>query len=215
MLQGGSTFAALVGLGAWLVLAFLGAVRALGEGGGDVTRGCLLVAIPVALAAAARAFAAYWRGPDIISFTRSDSEPCTPCEAAYVRARASIRGTMGGAGYLYPRRLALPAVAWVAAAIAGMGALSQAVDEAVGAWPVFVTFVAATIAAFVLPARPYYYRDTAGGGAIVSPPPAAQRLKRNAALAAAVARGETVETVTPSPADTPRLGASAAPRDPA
>lgn len=182
MLQGGSRLATLVGIASWLVLAFLGTVRAAGERVETVAVACLVVAIPVAVAAAARAVAAYWRGPDIISFTRSDSEPCTPAEAAFVRACASIRGTMGGAGYLYPGRLALPAIAWLAAAVAGAGALSEGVQDAAGPWPVVVTLGTA-FAAFLLPARPYFYLETTSGGAVLSPPPAASRLKHLAASA--------------------------------
>lgn len=199
MVQRGMKVATLAGASAWLALTFVGIMHAAGERPGSFAVACVLLALPVATAAAARSAASFWRGPDLISFTRADSEPCTPDEASYVRLSSQLRGMMGGAGFLYPRRLAAPVVAWVTAALAGVGALSGPVNAVVGPWPVLVTVAGAALA-FLLPARPYYYRDTTGGGAIVCPPPAASRLKRRAEIATRVARGEQVEATAPAPA---------------
>ena len=215
MLQGGLRWVTLVAVAAWVALAFVALVHAVGGAMGPFGLACVLLAQPLAVAAALRAGASFWRGPDIISFTRRDSEACTPAEAEYVREHAQLRGMMGGAGYLYRGRLALPVVAWLAAAFAGATAMSDRINDVVGPWPVVVTTTVA-FAAFLLPARPYFYRDTTGGGAIVCPPPAAVRLKRRAAIAAAIARGEAVESATPPPTPAPGLAiAEPESRDPA
>ena len=182
---------------------------------GTVSLACILLAQPVAVAAGLRSALSYWRGPDIISFTRADSEACTPAEAEYIRQHAQLRGTMGGAGYLYPRRLLFPVIAWLSAAAVGMCVFVRSVEASVAPWPVVVTILAAVVA-FLLPSRPYYYRDTTGGGAIVCPPPAALRLRRRAAIAAALARGERVQELTPPPTPAPGLTLSGpGSRDPA
>jgi hypothetical protein len=199
----GSTMTVVAALVAWLVLVFVGLVRA---AGGSVPQlavvACAVVAAPVALAAAGHALAAMWRGPIIVAFGLADSVPCSPAEAAYVRERALLRGTMGGAGFLYPRRLLLVAAAWLAAAVLGLAGLSEPVYDAVGPWAVAASLTTA-FAAFLLPARPFFYRETTGGGAVLSPPSAAYRLKRRAELAGAAARGEPVEASTPAPTPPP------------
>jgi len=213
--QGGSRWVTVVAVVAWTALAFVALVHAVGGEPGPVGVAFVLLAQPLAVAAALRAAASYWRGPDLISFTRGDSETCTPAEAEYVRAHAQLRGTMGGAGYLYRHRLVLPVVAWLSAAMAGATVISEGIDEVVGAWPVALTTTVAFVA-FLLPSRPYYYRDTTGGGAIVCPPPAAFRLKRRAGIASAIARGEQVAVTTPPPTPAPRLAmAEPESRDPA
>jgi hypothetical protein len=170
---------ALGGASVWLALAFVGLVHAAGGQLGTVAAACVLVAAPLAFAGALRSAVSYWRGPDLVSFTRADAEGCSPAEAAFVRGIAQLRGTMGGAGFLYPRRLALPIISWVSAAAAGATTLNEVLDETVGAWPVAITLVTGFVA-FLLPARPYFYRETTGGEVIVCPPPAAQRLKYRA-----------------------------------
>jgi hypothetical protein len=194
----------LAGVAAWGALAFVGLVHAVGGQPGVVAVACVLLSQPIAVAAALRAAVSYWRGPDIISFTRADSEACTPAEAEYIRRHAQLRGTMGGAGYLYPRRLVLPVIAWMAAGIVGAAVVSERIDDATGPWPVVLTTTVAFVA-FLLPSRPYYYREMTGGGVIVCPPPAAIRLKRRARIAEALARGERVEELTPPPTPAPGL----------
>lgn len=203
MVQGSSTMAVLAAGISWLALALVGVARATG---GTVPRLAALaaayVAAPVALAAAVQYAAAFWRGPNIVAFGLSDAVSCTPAEAAFIRSRAQLRGMMGGAGFLYPRRLALPVVAWLAAAVVGASVLSDRVDAVAGPWPVVLS-TATALAAIVLPSRPFFYRDTTGGGAVLSPPSAAYRLKKRAELAGARSRGEAVEASTPAPTPAP------------
>lgn len=205
----GGTMTTLVAIASWCALTFVGVVRATG---GTVPNlavlACALVAAPVAIAGAVHAVASFWRGPTILAFGRADAVPCNPAEAAFVRATAQLRGTMGGAGYLYPRRLVLPALAWIAAAVVGLGGISNGLEDAMGPWPVVVT-VTTAFAALMLPARAYYYRETTGGGALLSPPSAAYRLRTRAAIVAAIARGEPVSSPTPAPTPPPaRLSVS-------
>jgi hypothetical protein len=216
VLIGGSTMTAVAAVVAWLALVFVGLVHA---AGGAIPQAALLasavVAAPIALAAAGHSFAAMWRGPTIIPFGRADSISCSADEASYVRQQALLRGMMGGAGFLYPRRLLLVAAAWLAAAVIGLTGLSEPVCDTVGPWAVAASLTTAFVA-FLFPARPYFYRDTTGGGAVLSPPSAAYRLKRRAEIAQAVMRGEPVESSTPAPTPAPptltpsRLG----PREP-
>jgi hypothetical protein len=174
---------------AWLVLAVAGLVHALGEPLPRLAAlACALVGVPVALVAAVHAAASWRRGPTILAFGLPESVPCCPADAAFVRAAAQLRGTMGGAGYLHPGRRVLPTVAWLAAAAVGLDALSPWFHGVVGPWPVLVA-IGAALAAFAFPARRFFYRETTGGGVVVSPPSAAFQLMRRAARA----RGESFE----------------------
>lgn len=199
MVQGGSTTTALGASLSWLGLVVIGLVHAAGA---DVPRSvelaAALVAAPIAAAGAILAIAAVWRGPTIVSFSRDDAVPCTAGEAAFVRASSQLRGLIGGAGHLYPRRLVLPALAWLAAAVVGLCGLVPRLELAVGPWAVVLAFAAAFLA-ILFPARPYFYRDTTGGGAVVAPASAAYRLKARSELAAARARGEDLRAETPAP----------------
>jgi hypothetical protein len=146
VLIGGSTTMAMAAVVAWLALSFVGLVHAAGGAIPEAAiLACAVVAAPVALAAAAHAVAAMWRGPTIIAFGLSDSTPCGPAEAAYVREHALLRGTMGGAGFLYPRRLLLVATAWLAAAVIGLSGLSDSVCDTVGPWAVAATLTTAEV----------------------------------------------------------------------
>lgn len=206
MQQGGGTTRELAALAAWLALALIGALRAAGLSVSTTATLCVLVATPISFAAAVEAASSFWRGPAIVAFTRDEAIACSPPEAAYVRSVAMLRGTMGGAGYLHPRRLAFPAASWAAAAVAGAAVLSDGILAFVGPWPV-AGALAAAFAAYVLPARPFFYRETTGGGLVVSPPRPAYGLKRRAEYAAARARGEAVEeTPTPAPTPAPTVG---------
>jgi hypothetical protein len=200
---GSSTMTAVAAVVAWLAVVFVGLVHA---AGGSVPQlavlACAVVGAPIALAAAGHALGSMWRGPTIIAFGLADSTPCSADEASYVRQHAQLRGTMGGAGFLYPRRLVLVAMAWLAAAVLGLSGLSEPVCDTVGPWAVAASLTTA-FAAFLLPARPYFYRDTTGGGAVLSPPSAAYRLMRRAEIAQALALGAPVESATPAPTPAP------------
>lgn len=204
MVQGGTTTVAVAASLSWLALVFLGLVHA---AGGELPRAVellgALVAAPITLTAGIQAIAAVWRGPVIVPFSRPEAVPCTEGEAAFVRASAQLRGTMGGAGHLYRHRLVLPALAWLGAATVGAGGLSERLEHLACPW-VLALALATAFLALLFPARPFFYRETSGGGALASPPSAAYRLKRRSELAAARARGEEVETTTPPP--TPARG---------
>ena len=187
----------------WLVLTLAALIRAMG---GSVPHSlevvCAAVAAPAALAAAAHAISAFWRGPTILSFSRVDSEVCSPDEAAYVRLVAQLRGTMGGAGFLHPARIVLPVVAWIAAAAEGAALAASGLDETVFAALALVG-IGATSAAILFPPRAYFYQEATGGTAILSPPSAARRMKVRAARAQALSTGRPVESPAPSPAPLP------------
>ena len=68
---------------------------------------------------AVRSVASIWRGPRILSFGRDDAVLCPPDAAHATRNAAQIRGTMGGAGWVYRWRRLLPAIGW-AAAVGGL-----------------------------------------------------------------------------------------------
>jgi hypothetical protein len=168
---------------AWLALTGLGLVHL-----ADVHLPVAAVAAAVALAAptvlaeAARALLAIRRGPRLVEFEWSDAVMCAPQDAKVVRAAAQLRGTMGGAGHLHPRRLVLAAAAWALAAASGLEAIAD--DRLVlGAWPPVLTLVAALLA-FMFPARAFYYREVTGGAVVTSPPTAAGYLlaRRSGAL---------------------------------
>lgn len=215
MVNGASTGTALAAVAAWLALATVGGLSALGVAVPlPAAAACALLAGPVALAGLIEAVTSFWRGPAIVAFPPHEAVSCTTAEATFVRAAARLRGTMGGAGHLHPRRIAFPAVAWGAATIVGAEALVAPVHRFAGPWPLLLTITAAC-AAFLFPARPYFYRETTGGGAIVSPPPEALWLKARAA-ARAGSRAADPSTPAPTPTPTPEgLAVSRAPeRDP-
>lgn len=137
---------------------------------------------------------AMWRGPPVIAFARADSVLCGAEDSEPVRAYAQLRGTIGGAGHVQPRRLVLPLVAWGAALAAGARVLWWPDLEVFGAIPAALA-ASSAFAAWLFPATPYWYREVMGGGAIVSPPEAAaalvvrERQENGAALAAIRAQG--------------------------
>ena len=203
---GGST-ATVVGASlVWLTLALAGLFRAMGA---ELPHGleviCAAVAAPVAVALAILTLTATWRGPTILSFAQVDSEALSPDEAAYVRLVAQLRGTMGGAGFLYPARLFLPAVSWVAVAVQGGALVVSELGASAYAALTLLAVVAAT-AALVFPARPYYYREATGSTIVLSPPAVARRLRGRAARANAAAARQHGAAATPAPTPLPDPG---------
>jgi len=190
----GSTLTAVAAIAAWTALVVVGGLQVLDvDVSFAVAATCAALAGPVAITASIQTIAGFWRGPDIESFSRAEAVVCAPGgEAGAVRESAQIRGTMGGAGYLYRHRLSLPAIAWVAAAIAGAEGIVPPVLALAGPWPVLTALVAG-FAAFAFPSRPFYYREVTGGGVVVSPPPAAFRLAARARRAAADERAAAIE----------------------
>jgi hypothetical protein len=161
---------------AWLALALVLSARFLGA---PIPPRALAVlaaaALVVSAVASLRTIASAWRGPVIVSFRRREAVLCDPLDADAVRAGAQLRGTMGGAGHVHRARLAFPALAWAAAAfLAGTVALDPSLAT-VPTWAAGAT-VCAALAAALLPARSFFYREVIGGCVIVHPPEACIRL---------------------------------------
>lgn len=212
----GSSLTAVARVVGWLVLVGIGAF------GRSVPLGTYVVATVAAAMlvgglSLAATFTAMWRGPPVITFAPSDSLLCGAEDSEPVRAYAQLRGTIGGAGHVQPRRLVLPLVAWGAALLAGARALWWPDLEALGAIPAALA-VSGAFASWLFPATPYWYREVMGGGAIVSPPEAVaalvvrERQENGAALAAIRAQGRADPLLcTPAPrALTPATPAGAA-----
>ncbi len=127
------------------------------------------VAAPIALAAGVQRLVYLWRGPSIVSFSRIEAVRCSAADAEAIRAAAQLRGTLGGAGHLHRARLALHALALLAAAsLAGFALLSPKSDA--GGTSSFAVVVGMGLLAMLLPARPFYYREATNGDVLVSPP---------------------------------------------
>jgi hypothetical protein len=180
MMLGASMPRALAAIVAWLALVTVAGLRAVEI---DVPHLAVVAAAllggPIAIVAALQVIGSIWRGPAIRRFSRNESVHCGAEYAAVVRQGAQLRGTMGGAGHLHPRRLVFPAVAWGAAAFAGVEILAHPTAPAGAVWAAIVA-VAAVAGAFLFPAKPYYYREATGGGVVVSPPEAAVWLAERA-----------------------------------
>jgi hypothetical protein len=160
----------------WLVLVTIAGLRLAGFAiSPPMQLACGAVAAPIAAACAVAAVFAISRGPRIIAFERGDAVTCKPAQAQAVRDAAQLRGTMGGAGHVYPARLAFPVAAWVGAAISGTEVVSTGILRVAGPWPLAVALSAA-FAALLFPARPFWYRVVTGGGVLVTPPTAAALL---------------------------------------
>lgn len=181
-----SGFEAVAG-GAWIALQALAVIR---HAGAPIPLASLAAAAAVtaglALACALRAASGIWRGPPIVSLPQEDVVPCDPPEAEVIRAAAQLRGTMGGAGHVHPRRLALPTLAWLAAAGSAL-AWADPLDAA--PWVALVG--AAATAAHLFPATAFLYREATGGRLVLHPPSARREILRSRTLRAAVpgARG--------------------------
>jgi hypothetical protein len=179
-----STLGAVAG-GAW---AGLEGLRLLHAAGADLPHtglaACAAASTGLALVAAGRTAAWAFRGPLIATFPAAGAAVCDPAEAEAVRASAQLRGTMGGAGHVHRARLAFPAVAWAAAA--AVAAFAGPLLEESAPWVVLL--VAASVAGFLLPAKPFYYREATGGRVAVYPPSARDDLLRLASGRASAGR---------------------------
>lgn len=199
----GSGLAAFVRVAAWIVL-----VGSSGASAAGLTLPCGPVALAIALAAPIALFAlgatltSAWRGPPIISLVPEQAARCGPGDARLLRESAQLRGPMGGTGFVHRRRLVFPAAAWAAALLAGADGVAGCAFTPPGPW-VFFLAVAAVVAAWLWPSRPYWYLEVDGGGALVTPPEAVAAIN-------AARRGDVGEDVE---AELDR--AAAAPTDPA
>jgi hypothetical protein len=170
----------------------------------------------IAATVAARNVAFVRRGPVILAFPRGEAMLCDAREASVVRSAAQLRGTMGGAGYLHPRRLAFAATAWSAISAQALALVTQQ-RSAVTFVPLAIALVAGGLAA-VFPARPFFYREAGGGCVLAFPPHVCRRLLdaagatpalRPVALGISVA-GQAVGEAGPSKAE---AGAETSERD--
>jgi hypothetical protein len=169
----GSSPVAAARLVAWLALVALGVLGG-GAPGGYVTVATAAAATVAALAVGGTV-SSMWRGPPVVAFAPEDSLWCGEEESEPVRAYAQLRGMIGGAGHVYPRRLVFPLLAWSAALVAGARPLFWPDLEVLGTLPAAVAMGSA-FATWLFPARPYWYREVMGGGAMVSPPEAVAAL---------------------------------------
>jgi hypothetical protein len=135
----------------------------------------------LALTAAIRHLVFIWRGPVIVGFRREESTLCDARESDAVRSAAQLRGTMGGAGFVHPRRLVISASAWAAAAAQAIAFVAPGRGGTTFV-PIAVAGLAAALAMW-FPATPFYYREAAGGCVVVFPIDACSRLLRAAELA--------------------------------
>jgi hypothetical protein len=146
--------------------------------------GASVVAV-IAATVAVRNVVFVWRGPVILAFRRGDAMLCDAREASTVRSAAQLRGTMGGAGYLHPRRLVLSAAAWAAVSVQSLALLGPQRTPATFI-PLGVAIGAAALSA-VFPASPFFYREAAGGCVVAFPPQVCRRLLETAGVAPALA----------------------------
>ncbi len=128
----------------------------------------------VAATVAVRAVAFIWRGPVIVPFPRDEALLCDAREAAVVRSVAQLRGTMGGAGHVHPRRLVLSATAWGAISVQALALVTP--QRTPGTFvPIAVALVAAALAA-LFPATAFFYREAAAGCVLAFPSDVCRRL---------------------------------------
>jgi hypothetical protein len=171
----GSSVLVAATVASWLVLVTIAGLRLAGYPISPPMQVACGAAAPMAVACAIAAAFAISRGPRVIAFERADAVSCKPAVAQAIRDAAQLRGTMGGAGHVYPGRLAFPIAAWAGAALAGTEVVSGALHRLAGPWPLAVGLCAA-FAALLFPARPFWYREVTGGGVLVTPPAAAALL---------------------------------------
>lgn len=133
-------------------------------------------ALASAVARAGQIAISAWRGPVVVDFARHEAVLCGPDEADVVRSAALLRGTMGGAGYVWRARLLLPATGAIWAALVASWMLDPG-HEALPAWALAVLALLVAGSA-VLPARPFYYREASDGCLLLHPEDVWVRLSR-------------------------------------
>jgi hypothetical protein len=171
-------------IGACVALAALEVARAFGVAMPRAS-GVAAASIAAVLAAtvAVRHAAFVWRGPVVVSFRRREGMLCDAREAGAVRAAAQLRGTLGGAGHLFPRRLLVSALGWGAASVQALALLLP--ERSTGTFAPLVAVLALGGLAVLFPAVPFYYREAAGGCVVAFPAETCMRLLDASALAPA------------------------------
>ena len=149
--------------------------------GGEIVLGS--AAAVLAATVAVRRIAFVRRGPIIVDFRREDGLLCDARESAVIRSAAQLRGTMGGAGHLFPHRLVLSSVAWAYVAVQAVLLVLPEHGAATFVPLAGVIVVGAVAARF--PAIPFYYRETVGQCVVAFPVDACMRLLEAARLAPA------------------------------
>ncbi len=158
--------------GAWVGLQGLSAVREVGDVLPSATVGVAsAVTAGLAIAAAVRTATSAWRGPRVEPLPEDDLAVCSPDEAESVRGAAQLRGTLGGAGHVHRRRLALPALGWTFAAGAALAG-----PDAYDLVPWVTALGVCVAASLALPAKAFLYREATGGRVVVSPAAAREEL---------------------------------------
>ena len=166
----GSTVWSAAKLAAWMTLAVIGLADVLRlDPSAPILGPALLAAGSIALVAFAATIVSAWRGPPLVAFSAEEARMCDGEDAEPVRAYAQVRGLIGGAGHVHPPRLALPAIAWVAALVTGLKPFLSPALEIAGPFPFALASLSA-VATWLFPSRPYWYREVTGGGALVFPP---------------------------------------------
>lgn len=200
MLRGGVTRFTAIAVGACGALVAFETAEAFGA---HVPRTLVLLAASacavLAATVALRHVAFIWRGPVIVAFRRPEGRLCDSREAEAVRSAAQLRGTMGGAGHLHPRRLAFSAVAWGAASAQCVALVVP--DHRPTSFAPLAVLVLASGLAVIFPPDPFYYREAAGGCVVVFPVDACVRVLRAAgarALPTPVLIGAAMPVLAPS-----------------
>jgi hypothetical protein len=158
----------------------------------NLTKALALASAPLAAALAARNAAAYWRGPALVHFPVEYAVLCYGQEAETVRSAAHLRGALGGAGHLHPRRLAFPVIAWLAAATA-LGYVALGGAGMPGCQRALAVMALALVARVVLPPRAFWYRERRDGSLVVYPAAIRSRVSAGpGANSLSVKRGKVV-----------------------
>jgi hypothetical protein len=165
----GSSFLTAVRLAAWLALSIIGWLDILRvELPRPLLISAVLTACPFALAGLITTLVSIWRGPALVPFPVDDAVLCMGEDSEPVRAYARVKGTIGGAGHVYPIRLVYPALTWGAVLLIGAKVAIGEPLDLLGPWLLAIA-VASAMGAWLFPSRPYWYREVMGGGALVSP----------------------------------------------
>jgi hypothetical protein len=146
-----------------LALEFSGYPAPLG-----MRRGLAVVAAPLALSLAIRNAAAYWRGPALVHVPVEYAVLCYGQIAEAVRAKAHLRGALGGAGHLHRSRLVSSVIAWLAAAtVLGYMAFDGAGTS--GCRRALSFLAIGLVARLAFPPRAFWYRERRDGSLVVYP----------------------------------------------